>query len=203
MKDVTKILQKYQECIRHLWNTYFYPMIDQASENESDRDILETFDEVERALFSGLVLEPLNKPDYKEDFRKPSSISMEDTSFDKQTIMQHISSICSTREPHAIECLKVIPITDVPILISRDRRGFRHTEPSINRTEGTDIDLRFIDYFDWGQELFRDLKYFRLKIVSFPSHPEVEGREALIETMYCQVFLLDSEKKCSPSVQVK
>ena len=198
MKDVTNVLQRYRECVRHVWNTYFYPFIDETVDDDVDGvgyDVLDTFDEIERVLFFGLVLEPLNKMEYRDDFRKPSSLPVGTVELDQDALMKHISSVWSTREPHAVDCLQVIPKWDVPILISREKSTTGYWDHPICRTEGQDIDLRFIDYFDWGQESYWDLQYFRVKIMSFPAHPEVEGREALIEVLHCQVFLREEVRE--------
>ena len=46
-----------------------------------------------------------------------------------------------------------------------------------------DIMLAFVDYFDFFQIPIMDFRYYRCKILSFPSRAEYEGREALIEAV--------------------
>jgi len=51
-----------------------------------------------------------------------------------------------------------------------------------------EITLAFLDYFDFAQTPIQDFRYFRCRILQFPSHVEYEGREALIEAVYARVF---------------
>jgi hypothetical protein len=47
-----------------------------------------------------------------------------------------------------------------------------------------DAHLTFIQFFDWDQLAYRDNQYVRVQIESWPSHPEVVGRHALVESQY-------------------
>ena len=51
-----------------------------------------------------------------------------------------------------------------------------------------DITLAFLDYFDFFQIPIMDFRYYRCKILSFPSRAEYEGREALINAVDGLVF---------------
>ncbi len=51
-----------------------------------------------------------------------------------------------------------------------------------------DIELRFLEYFDFYQAPIKELRYYRCKVLRFPSHLEYEGREALIEALDARVF---------------
>jgi len=51
-----------------------------------------------------------------------------------------------------------------------------------------DITLAFIDYFDFRQIPIMDFRYFRCRVLSFPSHADYEGREALLEVSGAKVF---------------
>ena len=51
--------------------------------------------------------------------------------------------------------------------------------------------MQFIAYFDWDQMDYIDLRYYRVKIASFDAHPELVGREALIERQHATVHLSD------------
>jgi hypothetical protein len=51
-----------------------------------------------------------------------------------------------------------------------------------------DISLEFVDYFDFFQVPIKEFHYCLCKIVSFPSHVEYEGREALVEVLNAKVF---------------
>jgi hypothetical protein len=51
-----------------------------------------------------------------------------------------------------------------------------------------EIDLTFIDIWGFHNYPIKDFRYFLCKIVKFPSHPEYERREVLIEALDSQVF---------------
>jgi hypothetical protein len=51
-----------------------------------------------------------------------------------------------------------------------------------------DITLAFVDYFDFSQVPIKDFHYYLCKILSFPSHSEYEGREALLQVLDAKVF---------------
>ena len=56
MTDITTIFNKYRECTRNMWNTYFL-----CSPSSSIYDMRDEFDEISRALFSVLVLNRLDQ----------------------------------------------------------------------------------------------------------------------------------------------
>jgi hypothetical protein len=47
---------------------------------------------------------------------------------------------------------------------------------------------RFVGFFDWEQLALRDYRYVRLTIETMPDHPELVGREALIEFQFCRFW---------------
>ena len=54
-----------------------------------------------------------------------------------------------------------------------------------------EAELLFIAYFDWDQMNYIDLRYYRVKIASFDAHPEVVGRDALIDCQNTAVHLVN------------
>jgi len=87
--------------------------------------------------------------------------------------------------------LKVVPrTTSVPILINRpsdDGAGYWDQEKDMSVNEG-DIQLAFLDYFDYSQYPVKDFYFYRCKILQFPGHAKYEGREALVEVSDTKVF---------------
>jgi hypothetical protein len=51
-----------------------------------------------------------------------------------------------------------------------------------------DITLAFVDYFDFYKVPIKEFRYYLCKILSFPSHVDYEGREALLEVLSTKVF---------------
>lgn len=164
MRDVTHLIAQYRECICQLWNAYFH---DEAyretwaipdAPSAEHFDKLDRFDEISRILFLELVLEKIGQPS-----NSPTELE--------------------TRR----RLLRVIPNGDaVPIQISRDAENGGYWDHPVSRI-GRDADLRFKEFFDWDQIGLLKLQYYRVEIVSFPEHPELAAREALIECSICRV----------------
>jgi hypothetical protein len=51
MKNITHLFQKYRECVRNLWNTYFF--IDEKLSSYLE-DVLDRFAEIDKQLFATL-----------------------------------------------------------------------------------------------------------------------------------------------------
>jgi hypothetical protein len=87
--------------------------------------------------------------------------------------------------------LKVVPPERALILIQRlsgpGEAGYWDQEKDLV-VSPTDITLAFIDYFDFSQIPIRDLRYYRCRVISFPSRANYEGREALLEVSDASVF---------------
>ena len=71
----------------------------------------------------------------------------------------------------------------VPISIEQPRPGTknRYWDHPISTISPNDGVLEFLDYFDFDELGCRDFKYVRARIQEFPGHPELVGREALLE----------------------
>ena len=90
----------------------------------------------------------------------------------------------------AVPILKVVPQRSL-ILIERlsgpGQAGYWDQEKDMIVGPG-DITLAFLDYFDFSGVPVRDFHYYRCKVLSFPSHSDYEGREALLEVTGAKVF---------------
>jgi hypothetical protein len=84
--------------------------------------------------------------------------------------------------------LKVVPERSL-ILINRSAQTSGYWDQEKDMVVGpTDIALAFLDYFDFAQIPIMDFRYFRCRVLKFPSHPDYEGREALVEASGAKVF---------------
>ena len=92
--------------------------------------------------------------------------------------------------------LRVVPGSSSLILIQRlsgpGEAGYWDQEKDLV-VSPTDITLAFIDYFDFSQIPIRDLRYYRCRVISFPSRANYEGREALLEVSDASVFHNDPD----------
>jgi hypothetical protein len=161
MTDVTLTMNVYRECTRNLWNTYFLPLA-----GEQDFDLRDRFGEIEKLLFSVLVLEQLGiDPTSQTDHHEP------------------------------VKALKLVPCADsgVPIMINRPSEdGNKYWDDPVDRVSPTEVDLRFIECFDWDVCGHLEMRYYMARIASFPDQPHLVGRDALIDTSYVKV-ILDTE----------
>lgn len=121
----------------------------------------EQYGEIKLILFDGLVLARLEEElDPAQLFRSP------------------------------IPFLRVTPSSQtVPILINNPRpEGTGYWDYPLNCVDSDKVEMHFIEFFDWNQFDYLDFQYYRVKIAKLDAHPDVIGREALIERQYARVF---------------
>ena len=86
---------------------------------------------------------------------------------------------------------------DCPALINRPSQGGgKYWDEKVNQVTRNSV-LLLIDYFDFDEFNYIDYRYYRVKIISYPEHPELAGREALIETQFARISLTDEEEAAS------
>lgn len=167
-KDVTKFMNRYCECARHLWNTYFLEHISP----QNQWDISDEFDEICTRLFSSLVLHQIGCIAHKKSHRYEQF-------------------------PEPLLCLSVVPSGEagVPISINREVKASGYWDYPIECITPSDVDLRFIDFFDFDVVGYRDFEYYRVRVVGSPEYPDILGRDALIKTHYANVFFVDGSEE--------
>ena len=119
---------------------------------------------VEEALLNQLVLSQINKP----------PVCLMTTSGNKEPILY----------------LRIIPTSDCgsPAMINRTGDSGYWDDP-VNMIKPEEIDLRFLEFFDFaGPQDYRDWKYYRARIQSFPTQKHLEGRDLLIDASYINVI---------------
>jgi hypothetical protein len=158
MNDVSNILDHFRVSARSVWNTAFWPDADFRN-----WDSAEQFDEIQRILFSELVLAKLRKEWPARDiFRIP------------------------------IPFLQIVPSSEcVPIMIQNPRPGrpsgyWDHPVKQITRGEA---ELHFLECFDWNRLDYLDFRYYKVQIARLDARPELVGREALIDRQHSVVHL--------------
>lgn len=72
--------------------------------------------------------------------------------------------------------------SSVPAQINRDIQSGYWDFPLQEISNAAD--LSFVEFFDWSQVEYRHNKYVIVRIESWPAHPEVHGKHALIEADY-------------------
>lgn len=151
VKDVTPIFDHYRVTVRGIWNNAFWP-----DEDFRNWDSIENFHEIEKLLFQELVLGKID-----------TTWPLEKTFSDP------------------IPYLRVMPshAGGTPVMIQNPRPGAPrgYWDHPTNWVKPEEAELLFISYFDWNLMDYIDLQYYLVKIAGFDNHPELIGREALIE----------------------
>lgn len=165
MNDITQTMNVYRECTRNLWNIYFIENITQKNE----WDISDEFDDICTLLFSSLVLLPNNCTSYKKSHNYEKS-------------------------PQPLSCLRVIPTLEegVPIQINREIMRTGYWDFPINIVKPEDVDLRFIDFFDFDLLGFRDFRFCSVRIIGSAIYPDIIGRDALLDSNNVKIFFDES-----------
>ncbi len=159
MRDITEQMNTYRECARNLWNVHF-------SREENIGWALDSWDELRRLLFQSLVADQLLYEEENEAEPTP---------------------------PHLLPppLLKVVPwvrtMILIPTLSGPGEATYWGQEKDLF-VGPDDIELEFVEYFDFHQVPIKDFRYFRCRIVRFPGHPEYVGRDSLIDALDGRVF---------------
>jgi hypothetical protein len=151
MEDVTALMNEYRECVRHLWNTNFS---EDATESEPDWDLCDEFNEIAALLFRTLVLRKLGLDDVNV---RPAQYS--------------------PQEPFPF--LRIEVDSGSEIMVNRGE-GTGYWDDPFRRVEKGELDLRFIQFFDWQNLGFREFAFYRVRIVSSKKHQHLVGRDALL-----------------------
>lgn len=160
--DLTPHLLKYREAARHLWNCFL---------REDDRGgavpnglLLDRWEAIQDDLFAALVLR------YTGD-DTPEKVRL------------------APGAAKPLPFLKVVPMSaEVRAHVSRTKPAQTYWDHPVGQLGPTD-DLRFIGFFDFGSYDYVDFKFFHVFVQGSETHPELVGREALVEVQYARVLL--------------
>lgn len=150
MADVTAVLDAYRECVRHVWNAYFAV----AGSPTTDWNAVDDFRIGSTHLFRALVLRKLGL-----EARCPYSL--------EETRQAPLSSLHIELDPGG------------EILINREQSSGYWDHPLASVKKG-DLELAFLDYFDWSVTEHRDFAYYRVRILGSAKHPDLVGKDALV-----------------------
>ncbi len=163
--DITNLLNDYQECARHIWNTF---LLKKVSSN-CIWNTIEEFDKICTILFNLIVLKPLGHSESNKAF-----------GFEKY--------------PSPLLFIKVIPGTGSQIFINRELKVSGYWDYTSNH-DYSKIDLRFIDFFDFDLQSFRHFEYYRVRIVGPPQYSDIIGRDALLKSNEASIEMIqDSDE---------
>jgi len=165
MMDIRRELFRYADLKCHLWNEYFIDLFTGLEECEP----LDSFDEIDDRLFKTLVCRPLG-------------IKLPDYSYGKS---RAIKQIVIRPQAHTSEIVIMFRIPDTQRNIWEKNQ--------VIKADG--MSCWFIDFFQWDRYDYLKLPLVECVVFDWPAHPELVGREALIEPMYLDFFLAGSEKE--------
>lgn len=166
--DITNLMNDYRECARSIWNAF---LLDRNASNDN-WDTIDQFDRICSILFNIIILKPINHS-------------------------SHFKSLSNEQYPNPLLFLKIIPSpqTNVSIMINRDMKASGYWDYPLNLADKVDLDLRFIDYFDFNLQGFRDFEYYRVRVVGSSQHTDIIGRDALIRSNHAVVALEEAESE--------
>lgn len=163
-RDVTDLFHRYQECARHIWNASFLPSLSKATQWDT-RDL---FEDVCVLLFKALILMPLGHDDAD---KRPS---------------YH-------RDKKCLHFLRIEPAASsgTPIRISREEGSERCWDHPYGYLRAGELDLRFVDFFDFDVLGQRQFEFYRARIVESTVDPALIGRDALVQVNAVRIRLGD------------
>ncbi len=144
--------------------------------------VFEKYREAARHLRNTCYL-PADQNDWDtiEDFREVSALLFKHFVLEELQIEQ--DSINWLEYDFCIESTA----DDLPILVNRDGESGYWDNP-ITKVKKGELKIHLIDYFDWNPMAQIDFRYFRVRIIDSEKYPELIGFEALIETIYANVY---------------
>jgi len=158
MEDISSVFDHYRVSARSIWNTAFWPDVDFRN-----WDSIDQFKEIQRILFSELVLAKVGRDWPVQDIFRVS-----------------------------IPFFRVVPHFEAaPIMIQNPRPGAPsgYWDHPVNRVSPGEVEMHFLRYFDWDDLDYVDFRYYLVKIARFDSQAELVSREALIERAHARVYI--------------
>ena len=177
--DLHRSINRFRLASRELFNNYFaVPCVPE----EQGFEYYDGFGEVERILFTMLVLEPCAVPqppaDYRYGFYAHPRIRV------RLPIANVGENVLGNDEPRFAE-----------ILINREiSSGYWDFPLDRFSNEAT---LLYIGFFDWESMHSRDNEFVRIQISEWPSHPEAEGKHGLVKAADVRYVFSDGLSKGS------
>ena len=160
MRNVTDLALQYLEAKRHLWNVYFVDKVRSLHKSSP----LDTYEMIDRLLFSGLCLEPLNQEPMENHFR----FGLDPFPF-----------------------LRVVPkdgIEKLPVRVSEPHINQNRVWAPAVLILAKGTEFAFIEFFDWNRYGYVSYPYYKAKVTKCPEFPEYEEREGLIEVKDADIF---------------
>ena len=159
MKEVTELFEKYREATRSLWNQFIFPLDDLESGEADSNAVL--YKKIEKTLLEIMVLnqiDPAGK--YKE----------KESSYYPQLRGQLVFGPKGGFGLWAISNMNLWEWKEILL------------------KPGTNLDLRYMRFFDWSMDHLRDNRFYQFRVLSCNSNPEIVGADFLVEPLGIKIF---------------
>ncbi len=164
--DITKHFNAFREAARHLWNLYF----SENAEKNQDWDLRDAYSAIYVELFNALVLY------YLPEGAKP------------------IPHLYDPEKNVLYEYKIVAENSRLPIMINRNKPASGYWDYLIEYIISEKTDLRLISCFDFDQLGFRDLEYYRVRIIN-SDNTDLIDRDGLVKTKHCKIIFDEASLK--------
>ncbi len=165
VRDVTDTFHQYRLLLREIWNRGFW-----ADPECRGWDAVDSFNRLKPTLFKTLVLDRLGVGDDVDASGRTISLEF--------GIVPEVVNFSDGSRSAAVVILKCRN--------ADDDRGDYDQRVELRADE---VSMVFRDFFDWGLNDYRDLRYYLVRIVALPSRPELIGRNALVDVYEAAVIV--------------
>ena len=162
--DCTKLLLKYRDIARMIWNAAFWPNTElQERSCFTVGDYTAAFDEAAARLYEGMVLLPLGHASRVQDVNFPGKTA---------PVFIEVRSA-------GVECLIDQNLPGDP--------GHVWRSAGLSLDEGG-YEFEFRNFFDWDQLGYRDFLYVEVLIRHMDKRPQAVGHHALVPVAECSAW---------------
>ena len=163
-QDCTKLLHRYRDIARMIWNTAFWPNAELQDGNcLTIGDYTAAFDEATARLYEGVVLLPLANASRVQDVNAPGKTA-------------RLNIEVRSAE---VECLIDENLPGDP--------GHVWRRAGLSLDEGR-YEFEFRNFFDWDRLGHRDFLYVEVLICRLDKRPQAVGHHALIPVAECSAW---------------
>jgi hypothetical protein len=157
-------------------------------------DHIHSFREAARHLWNAYLREG---SDWKtlENFEQICGLLFEEIVTNKIDVDYELNNICSYAGEYAPEYQVFADHTGkLSLMVNRELKASGYWDHPVTWIPPEiPNDLRLIEFFDFDQLGWRTFEYYRVRIITCESHPEIEGRDALIRCHNADVRILAPE----------
>ncbi len=166
--DIHESMNRFRLASRELFNHYF-----SVPQGENAFEYYDGFNEVERVLFTMLVLEPCSVPRASKDYTY---------GIDGHPGIRVRLPIANVGEYLVGDDTPQV----APIMLNREltwiNSGYCGYWDFPLNSFSNEATLLYVSFFDWESMAYRDNAYVRVQVSDWPSHPEAIGRHGLVES---------------------